>query len=102
MPMLTGFLESQTAAIVCEYRQIVERLELEGYLSMPFGEKIGRENLFAIRVIHAGNVRVFYAYGKDDWVYGLCGYEKKTQKIPQHELRFARKLLRALVKAGGI
>ncbi len=67
---------------------------------MPFGEKIAGENLFAIRVINAGNVRVFYVYGKNDKVYGLSGYEKKTRTIPHSEMEQARKLAKLLKKGG--
>ena len=54
-PGLSRFMTSQSLEINAEYREIVLKLEIEGSLAMPFGEKLKGENLFAIRVIHAGN-----------------------------------------------
>ena len=100
-PRVTGFLSGQSSEINAEYREIVLKLETEGRLSMPFGEKLkGEEDLFAIRVINAGNVRVFYVYGKADNIYGIHGYTKKTQSIPQKELKQARQIVKALKHAG--
>jgi hypothetical protein len=100
LPSLERFLSVQSREVYCEYREIVERLEHEGRLSMPFGEKLEKEKLFVIRVIRAGNVRVFYAYGKGDWVYGLTGYVKKSRTIPLTELRKARNVLKVIVAQG--
>ncbi|MCR5380282.1 MAG: type II toxin-antitoxin system RelE/ParE family toxin [Lentisphaeria bacterium] len=44
-------------------------------------------------------MRVFYVYGKEDNVYGIYGYVKKSQKIPISELEQARKLVRELKQA---
>ena len=99
-PNVTSFMDTQTAEVDAEYREIVQRLEREGRLSLPFGEKIKGKNLFAIRVINAGNIRVFYVYGKGDYVYGIHGYVKKSQKIPRSELKLACKLTKELKRAG--
>ena len=98
-PHVTQFMSTQSEKINAEYREIVQLLERDGRLSMPNGEKIRGEDLFAIRVINAGNVRVFYVYGKEDNVYGIHGYVKKSQKIPISELEQARKLARELKQA---
>ena len=81
---------------------IIYKLETEGKLSMPFGEKIDGEDLFAIRVIQAGNIRVFYVYGIADFVFGIHAYEKKTQEIPERELKQARRVFKALINGGCI
>jgi len=93
-------MSTLSKAINAEYREIVQRLELQGHLSMPFGEKLKSENMFSIRIIHAGNVRVFYVYGKNDLIYGIYGYVKTTRAIPIAELKQARKLARALKQMG--
>jgi phage-related protein len=80
-----------------EYADIVDELERNGRLSMPTGEKVD-STLFAIRVIQAGNVRVFYVYGKENNIYGLHGYVKKTQQIPAKEKRLAEKIVKLLRK----
>ena len=87
-----SFMEQTSEDVQNEYRSIVDMLEKEGRLSMPFGEKVTNRNLFVIRVIHAANIRIFYVYGKDDFVYGISAYEKKTQTIPKHELSLAIKI----------
>ena len=95
-PGVTAFMSQQPDSVRIEYDLIVEKLEAEGRLAMPEGEKIAGENLFVIRVIRAGNVRVFYVYGADDFVYGIHAYVKKTRQIPKQEIALARKLARVL------
>lgn len=95
-PSVTDFMEQQPEGVRLEYNLIVERLEAEGRLSMPEGEKIAGEGLFVIRVIRAGNVRIFYVYGEGDYVYGIHAYVKKTRQIPAHDLALARRLAKAL------
>ncbi len=91
-------MATQEEAIRDEYDNIVRELEINGRLSMPTGEKLTGENLYAIRIIQAGNVRVFYVYGHEDKVYGIHGYVKKTQQIPVKELEIARKIAKILRK----
>ena len=101
-PGVTAFMKQQPEAVRIEYDLIVEKLEAEGRLSMPEGEKIAGENLFAIRVIRAGNVRIFYVYGADDFVYGIHAYVKKTRQIPKQEITLARKLAKVLKNQEGL
>ena len=98
---VTAFIEGQSKDIQAEYGEIVDRLEIDGRLVMPYGEKIEGEDLFAIRVIRAGNIRVFYIYGNEDKVYGIYGYVKKTQDIPVHEMKQAKRMAKTL-KQGGL
>ena len=95
------FLRDQPGDVKQELNNIVWKLETDGTLTSPYGEKIsGDDRLFTIRVIQAGNVRVFYVYGIQDIVFGLHGYVKKTEEIPQQELEHARKITRELIAAG--
>ena len=100
MQAVKDFMREQSGDIKQELNNIVWRLETEGALVMPYGEKISGENLFAIRVIQAGNIRVFYVYGIADYVFGIHAYTKKTQTIPVKELNYARKILRNLQQKG--
>lgn len=95
-PGVTDFMEQQSEGVRLEYKLIVERLEAEGRLSMPEGEKIAGEGLFVIRVIRAGNVRIFYVYGEGDYVYGIHAYVKKTRQISAQDLALARRFAKAL------
>ena len=60
------------------------------------------ENMFAIRVIQTGNVRIFYVYGLNNVIYGIHGYVKKTEQIPDSELKQARMVLKRLIQGGYI
>ena len=98
---LRDFLRPLPIEVKEELNDAIFRLERDGFLAMPHGEKItGEGDLFAIRVIQTANVRVFYAYGMGDLIYGLHGYVKKTEQIPAHELKQAKRML-ALLKRGG-
>lgn len=96
------FMREQSGDAKQELNSIIWKLEVEGALTMPFGEKIAGDNLFAIRVIQAANLRVFYVYGVHDLVFGIHGYIKKTEQIPIHELREAERMVKLLRKRGAI
>ena len=95
------FMRKQNGAVKKELNSIIWRLEMEGSLVMPYGEKVtGEQDLFAIRVIQAANIRVFYVYGIRDYIFGIHAYVKKTQEIPEKEKDYARKVMRELIKGG--
>ena len=96
-----AFMQKQAKEIRLEYFLILNILEENGRLSMPYGEKLSGKDLFAIRIIRSGNVRIFYAYGVNNDIYGLHAYVKKTQKIPKKELKQAEKILK-LLRSGGL
>jgi len=102
MQCVKDFMRSQPEEVKRELNCIIWKLETEGFLSMPFGEKLSGENLFAIRVMQAANIRIFYAYGVRDFVFGLHGYVKKTQEIPEKELKQAHRVLKQLIQGGYI
>ena len=95
LPGVTYFLQEQPGELVAEYEALIELLEEHGRLVTPFAEKV-EPGLFAIRLRSTRNVRVFYVYADADVVYGIHAYEKKTRKIPRHELQRARKIMNAL------
>ncbi len=101
LPPVEEFIEEQEPEVKAEYRAIVAELEHEGRLSMPKAEKLEGENLFAIRVIDTANIRVFYIYGSADRIYGIHAYVKKTRKIPLNEIKYARKIAKAVIAGGG-
>lgn len=101
LPDVAEFMNAQSPEVRNEYDVIASRLAHDGHLNMPYGEKIKGKNLFAIRIIQAGNIRVFYVYGVKDRIIGIHGYVKKTQQIPNHELNCAVKIMK-LLKAEGL
>lgn len=96
------FMREQPGEIKKELNGIIWRLERDGVLVMPYGEKINGENLFAIRVIQAGNVRVFYVYGTGKLIFGIHAYEKKTEQIPDCERRKAEHMITLLRMKGAV
>lgn len=101
MDPVRDFLRDLSGDIKQELNSLIWMLEQDGYLEYPYGEKIGGDDdLFAIRVIQTGNIRVFYVYGLDDAIYGIHAYEKKTEKIPRKELKRARTVLKILTEGG--
>ena len=100
MQGVKDFMRDQSGDAKQELNSIIWKLEAEGALSMPYAEKLDGEKLFAIRVIQAANIRIFYVYGIADIVFGIHGYVKKTQEIPEKEMRYARKVLRQLIQGG--
>lgn len=96
------FMREQPGEIKKELNGIIWKLETDGVLSMPYGEKISGENLFAIRVIQAGNIRVFYVYGENNKIFGIHGYVKKTEQIPDCEMRKAHRMITLLRQRGAI
>jgi len=100
MQSVKDFMRGQPGSVKQELNGIIWKLEAEGALTMPYAEKLEGENLFAIRIIQAGNVRIFYVYGVADNVFGIHGYVKKTQSIPEKEMRYARKILNQLIQRG--
>ena len=100
MQSVKDFMRDQSGDAKQELNGIIWKLEAEGALSMPYAEKLDGENLCAIRVIQAANIRIFYVYGIADIVFGIHGYVKKTQEVPEKEMRYARKVLRQLIQGG--
>ena len=94
------FMREQPGNVKQELNGIIWKLEIDGMLSMPYGEKLDGENLFAIRVMQTANIRIFYAYGVRNFVFGLHGYVKKTQEIPEKEMRQAYRVLNQLIRGG--
>jgi phage-related protein len=95
LKQVSEFMSEQSGEIRAEYFLIVDKLEIEGRLEMPFAEKV-EDSLFAIRIISTGNIRIFYTYGEDDRIYGIRAYVKKTRNIPAKEMEQARKVLKIM------
>ena len=97
-----SFMRVQPDDVKREFAFITEKLEWNGKLYSPYGEKVDGKGLFAIRIMESANVRVFYVYGRDNYVFGIHGYVKKTTTIPKKELKEARRALRELILGGFI
>lgn len=95
LPRVTEFFGRLPEEVQVKYEKIIDLLEEKGTLVSPYGEKVEKD-LFAIRILRPKNVRVFYVYMKDDEIYGIHAYEKKSREIPDKELELARKIIRMM------
>ncbi len=89
---LRQFVESQSDEVQAEYLKIVEQLEKDGRLVEPFGKKLDK-GLFEMRIRRGGQVRILYFYQEKEYVVGVHGFVKKTQKTPQKELKQAMRVM---------
>lgn len=94
---LQKFLAIQPVEIRGQHDKLVEKLEQDGFLVLPYGRKLtGYSNLFEMRIVSGGSVRVFYCYEDGDLVVGVSGFVKKTQQTPLREIKKALKIIRSL------
>ena len=87
-------IAEMTAEEKDEFLRLSLILHETGRLEYPYGEKVGGEDMFAMRIRKGGNFREFYAYDDGTCVWLLNGYEKKSRAIPMTELKKARKIKR--------
>ena len=95
---LRQFIDAQPDKVQAEYLKIVEQLEQDGRLMEPFGKKLDK-GLFEMRIRRGGQVRILYFYQDKEYVVGIHGFIKKTQKTPQKEIKQAMRVM-GLVKRG--
>ena len=92
LPKVRAFMGAQPPECQMAYQAIVDRLELDGFLVGPYGEKV-EPGLFEMRIRAGRQVRVFYFYYEGDVVFGVHGFVKKTRQTPVRELRQARRVI---------
>ena len=75
----------------------IDLLEEFGYkLSMPHSKKVA-EGLFELRIRGKQEIRIFFTFYKGG-IYLLCGFVKKSQKIPKGRLENAMLKLKRLTQ----
>jgi phage-related protein len=92
------FVASLPENAQAEYENIINALEKDGFIIEPFAKKL-EKNLFEMRIRKGTQVRVFYFYDEDDYIFGVHAFIKKTQKTPKQELKKARKIV-SMIKTG--
>lgn len=94
---LERFLNLQPVSVQQQFRMIVGCLERDGFLVLPYGKKLsGYSNLFEIRIVSGGSVRIFYCYYEAEYVVGISGFIKKTMKTPKKEIQKALRIMQRL------
>ena len=100
LPKVMEFIGLQNGEVIAQYAAIIEKLVEHGRLEYPEAEKVEKD-LFAIRILTPVNARIFYVYYGVKHIIGIHAYEKKTRKIPEKELKYARRILK-IIKNGGL
>ena len=95
---LERFIRSLQKATVAKVLRTIDLLEMFGReLGPPHTNKISA-HLYEIRILGKQEVRIFYSFRRSQ-IYLLHGFVKKSQKIPQREIKIALQKLRLLDKA---
>lgn len=82
------FIMALQKSTIAKVLRNIDLLERFGYqLGSPHTKKI-RDDLFEIHIRGRQEVRIFYIFSKRKIIL-LHGFVKKTQKIPQRELKAA-------------
>lgn len=89
------FIAAQDAQTIAKILRTLDLLETFGNkLGMPHSKKIDRQ-LYELRIRGKIEVRIIYTFNKNVIVL-LHVFIKKTQKLPQKDLKLARQRLDAL------
>lgn len=71
---------------------VLDMLKSQERLSTNFVKSI-KDGIYEIRAGHNGNIyRAFFIFDEGNIVMLFNGFQKKTQKTPQHEIEMAIKL----------
>ena len=89
------FLLSFNDVTVAKILGALEILDELGHLLKPPKSKKIAKNLYELRVLGKLSVRIFYTFYKDQIII-LHAFVKKSQKIPQQELKKAIRMLQSL------
>ena len=94
---LEKFIKSLQKPTIAKVLRIIDLLEKFGQkLGPPHTKKIS-SRLFELRIPGKQEVRIFYTFHKSQ-IFLLQGFVKKSQKIPQKEIKIALQKLKLLDK----
>ena len=83
------FIRSLDPVATAKVLRTLELLEKHGSdLGMPHSKSLGK-GLFELRVRGTMEIRIFYAFAKND-MYLLHAFQKKSQQTPTKEIELAR------------
>ncbi|OGH87539.1 MAG: hypothetical protein A3J93_03360 [Candidatus Magasanikbacteria bacterium RIFOXYC2_FULL_42_28] len=89
---LENFVDDLEKSTIAKVVRAIELLEHFGYkLGMPHSKKIS-VRLFELRIRGKQEVRIFYIY-KDNEIVLLHGFVKKSDRIPEKELKLVNQKL---------
>ena len=92
---LEKFIKSLQKPTIAKVLHTIDLLEKFGQkLGPPHTKKVSK-HLFELRVSGKQEVRIFYSFHKSQ-IFLLHGFIKKSQKIPQREIKVALQKLKLL------
>lgn len=92
---LEKFIESLEKPTIAKVLRTLDLLEKFGYnLGLPHSKKVSGR-LYELRIRGVQEVRIFYTFYKSE-IFLLHGFIKKTQKVPQKEIRIVIQKLKKL------
>jgi len=92
---LERFIESLEKPTIAKVLRIIDLLEKFGQkLGLPHTKKIST-HLFELRISGKQEIRIFYSFHKSQ-ILLLHGFVKKSQKIPQKEIKITLQKLKLL------
>ena len=92
---LERFIESLEKPTIAKVLRIIDLLEKFGQkLGLPHTKKIST-HLFELRISGKQEIRIFYSFHKSQ-ILLLHGFIKKSQKIPQKEIKITLQKLKLL------
>ena len=95
---LEKFIKDLQKPVIAKVLRTVDLLEKFGQkLGLPHSKKISNR-LFELRISGKQEVRIFYTFHKSQ-TFLLHGFVKKSQKIPQKEIKTAFQKLKLLDRA---
>ena len=98
---LINWVDKMPLGMRAYYARLTERMINFGpNLGLPFTRSLNK-GLFELRIkAKEGISRIFYCTIKNNEIVMLHGFIKKTQKIPQKELKLATKRMQEVVNNG--
>lgn len=92
---LERFIQAFDAPTVAKTLRAIDLLEMFGHeLGLPHSKKV-TTGIFELRIRGKKDIRIFYAFHKNDAVL-LHAFVKKSQRIPKRELETALQRLKLL------
>ncbi len=89
------FIDSLDIKLKAKVDRHLQLLQKYNYLiSMPLSRMVAKD-LYELRILGSVNIRVFYTF-HNDCIILLHAFIKKSQKIPQKEIKQAMKRLKYL------
>lgn len=85
----SDFINSIDAGAVKKIRYVLDMLKVQSRVCEKFVKSI-RDGLYELRAEYEGNIyRVFFIFDKGNIVILFNGFQKKTQKTPESEIKKA-------------